>query len=75
MKYLKSKSKRNIEVFINPIKENRKNKRAQRNAYYINCIRQYNIKENSILLESYHGVNFTGIHTPYLKINRSLSKL
>lgn len=56
----KAKAKEISKFFINPIKENRKNKRVQRNAYYINCIRQYNIKENSILLESYHGVNFTG---------------
>ncbi|MDW4095793.1 glycosyltransferase [Staphylococcus saprophyticus] len=56
----KEKAKEIAKFFINPIKENRKNKRVQRNAYYINCIRQYNIKENSILLESYHGVNFTG---------------
>lgn len=35
----KAKAKEISKFFINPIKENRKNKRVQRNAYYINCIR------------------------------------
>ncbi|MGW7794809.1 CDP-glycerol glycerophosphotransferase family protein [Staphylococcus xylosus] len=56
----KNKIKEISKFVINPVKENRKNLRVQRNAYYINCIRQFVVKEKTILLESYHGVNFTG---------------
>lgn len=55
-----NKVKEIAEFIINPVKENRKNLRVQKNAYYINCIRQLGIKNKTILLESYHGVNFTG---------------
>lgn len=48
------------DFILNPIKENRKNKRVSDNAYYINKIRTTKVRKNCILFESYHGVNFTG---------------
>ncbi|WP_261698152.1 hypothetical protein [Staphylococcus equorum] len=47
-----NKVKEISEFIINPVKENRKNLRVQKNAYYINCIRQLGIKNKTILLES-----------------------
>ncbi|WP_154840871.1 glycosyltransferase [Staphylococcus pasteuri] len=55
------KKTKNILYFMaKPIAENRKNTRLKNNAYYLNCLRNLKIKENKILLESYHGVSFTG---------------
>lgn len=55
-----SKIKEVSKFVLDPVKENRKNLRVQRNAYYLDCIRKYSVNENKILLESYHGINFTG---------------
>ncbi|MCD3218765.1 CDP-glycerol glycerophosphotransferase family protein [Mammaliicoccus sciuri] len=48
------------DFLLNPVKENIKNKRVSDNAYYLNKIRTTKVQKNSILFESYHGVNFTG---------------
>ncbi|XXL51632.1 CDP-glycerol glycerophosphotransferase family protein [Mammaliicoccus lentus] len=55
-----SKIKEIKDFILNPVKENRNNKRVSDNAYYLDKIRTTTIKRNSILFESYHGVNFTG---------------
>ncbi|REH75524.1 teichoic acid biosynthesis protein [Staphylococcus felis] len=56
----KDKAKEITKFFVDPVIENRQNKKIKRNSYYLQCIRNNKIKKNSILLESYHGVNFTG---------------
>ncbi|CAG7914655.1 CDP-glycerol glycerophosphotransferase family protein [Mammaliicoccus sciuri] len=48
------------DFIMNPINENRNNKRVSDNAYYLNKIRTTRVRKDSILFESYHGVNFTG---------------
>ncbi|REH77905.1 hypothetical protein [Staphylococcus felis] len=56
----KDKAKEITKFFVDPVIENRQNKKIKRNSYYLQCIRNNKIKKNSILLESYHCVNFTG---------------
>lgn len=57
------KSKEIVEFLNKPVKESKNNWKVRRNSYYLSCVRYSNIKKKSILLESYHGVNFTG--NPY----------
>lgn len=56
----KDKAKEIVKFFANPIIENQRNNRVNKNAYYLDCIRLHKVNEKAILLESYHGVNFTG---------------
>lgn len=56
----KSKAKEILKFVSKPVKENLLNSNVRRNAYYLDCIRLHKVKEKEILLESYHGVNFTG---------------
>lgn len=56
----KDKAKEIAKFITKPIEENLLNERIRLNAYYLDCIRLNKVNEQSILLESYHGVNFTG---------------
>lgn len=56
----KSKVKEILKFASKPVKENLLNSKIRRNAYYLDCIRLHKVKGKEVLLESYHGVNFTG---------------
>ncbi|WP_239720703.1 MULTISPECIES: glycosyltransferase [unclassified Mammaliicoccus] len=64
-----NKAKEIKDFLLNPVKENINNKRVSDNAYYLNKIRTTKIQKNSILFESYHGVNFTGnVYAIFIKM-------